>query len=474
MNSAIIVNHRVLLAGSKGHSSAGSSKILYIANRPGAVTLKTADDLRIEQENERMKLLGYTEFRPGSVSERNNGHALFDQTGIPSRSLIQDELKQTQGAVITSVVSVRREDAARLGLSTKQDWERLARSQWQQHIEELGVIAPENIRWTAAMHINDTSYHIHVFTWDKSGAFNSLIPKQELIKAQNNFVEKVTFKQTEDLRFSLRLSLKENRQDLINSFKEMLGSSEKQLLRECLPNKGSLKYGSLLKQNPHVAEQIDRVVERSLRQNPNLQKTLSDYQKLIEKQLDIKSLKGSEAIAYRNAVKHDLEIRLCNAAISVAREDPPKQYSEYKPQVFVTSESSTPILRKQDTALTEELNAFLKKDEQLNLKTAIQKESYQEAFHLANKLPSFRESFTKNKDLHNRILNNNSDFLKNIFSETKMIFQSNPRLSDLSPRKELEKLGQSIRIVCQRISESIKDQVQTLKATFSNIPTLRK
>lgn len=470
MNSTIIINHRVLLAGSKGYSSAGSSKILYISNRPGAVTLKTEDDLRIEQENERMKLLGYSEFRPGSVRERNNGHALFDQTGIPPRSLIQNELKQTQGAVITSVVSVRREDALRLGLSTKQDWERLARSQWQQHIEEMGIIAPENIRWTAAMHINSASYHIHVFTWDKSGNFNSLIPRQELIKAQKNFVEKVTYKQTEDLR----LALKESRQDLINSFKETLGTSEKQLLRECLPDKGSLKYGSLLKQTPHIAERINRTVEETLKQNPKLKNMIDGYEKLTKEQINAKSLKGSEAIAYNNAIKHDLKIRLCNAAISIARKEPLKEYPEYKPQVFVTNESPTPILRKQDTVLTEELNAFLKKEEQINLKTAIQKETYQEALHLAKRLPSFHDVLVQHKGELNQTPQSNANYLKSIFSDAKTTLLNSQKMDALSPRKEFEKLGQSLRVACQRFSETIKDTVQTLKATLLNTPTLRK
>ena len=64
-----------------------------------------------------MAKLGYVAFRPGSVAEPNAGHALFDAHGVPVRAEIQRELKETESAIITSVVSVRREDAAELGLS---------------------------------------------------------------------------------------------------------------------------------------------------------------------------------------------------------------------------------------------------------------------------------------------------------------------------------------------------------------------
>lgn len=88
--SSFIVNHKVALPGGAEHKS----RILYIANRQGAVLDETDDDLRIRTQNERMAKLGYIEFRPGSVAERNSGHALFDQSGIPERAKVQRELKE--------------------------------------------------------------------------------------------------------------------------------------------------------------------------------------------------------------------------------------------------------------------------------------------------------------------------------------------------------------------------------------------
>lgn len=182
--SRLVVNHRVALSGSKDHAAVSGSRLLYIANRPGSVAEPSEDDERIKIENERMVRLGYINFRPGSVSERNRGHALFDQSGIPERAKIAAELKAAPGAVITSVVSVRRSDAKALGLEDKQSWERFLRAHWADHIAEAGAMGRHDVRWVAAFHTNQKrNLHCHVFTWDASGNFNSLLPRKQMAAA---------------------------------------------------------------------------------------------------------------------------------------------------------------------------------------------------------------------------------------------------------------------------------------------------
>ena len=151
--SQLVINHRVAMRGSAQHAAISGTRVLYIANREGAVVLKTDDDLRIESENTRMAALNYISYRPGSVPEPNAGHALFDACGIPERARIRRELRETSSAIITSVVSVRREDAPALGLETKQAWERLLRSQWAKYVEGLQIMQVQDVRWVAAFHV---------------------------------------------------------------------------------------------------------------------------------------------------------------------------------------------------------------------------------------------------------------------------------------------------------------------------------
>lgn len=233
--SSFIVNRQVALPGSAEHGGIGSSRILYIANRQGAVLDKTDDDLRIRAQNERMAKLGYIEFRPGSVPERNSCHALFDQSGIPERAKVQRELKEAQGAILTSVVSVRREDAEALRLSTKQDWERFLRA--ENHVEAIGVIERENIRWVAAFHVNqENNLHCHVFTWSrKPGEFDSLIPKERLASAQQGLAALAL--RPEQERLGLRRT--EARDELVEAVMERCRQSEslQARVRQSLPRR---------------------------------------------------------------------------------------------------------------------------------------------------------------------------------------------------------------------------------------------
>lgn len=198
---------------------------------------KTDDDLRIRAQNERMAKLGYIEFRPGSVPERNSCHALFDQSGIPERAKVQRELKEAQGAILTSVVSVRREDAEALRLSTKQDWERFLRANRENHVEAIGVIERENIRWVAAFHVNqENNLHCHVFTWSrKPGEFDSLIPKERLASAQQGLAALAL--RPEQERLGLRRT--EARDELVEAVMERCRQSEslQARVRQSLPRR---------------------------------------------------------------------------------------------------------------------------------------------------------------------------------------------------------------------------------------------
>lgn len=306
--SKVVVNHQVMLRGATSHGAVGRSRLLYIANRPGAVALKTDDDLRIERENERMAKLGYVAFRPGSVAEPNAGHALFDAHGVPVRAEIQRELKETESAIITSVVSVRREDAAELGLSTKQDWERLLRSQWPNYVESLGVMAPENVRWVAAYHIGDKSGipHCHVFTWDASGQFDSLLPKQRMARANDDLRAFLLKPQREELS----LVRAQARDELVSSMRNMqLTDGQVRAIAQALPAEGSLKYAKLAKFHPDAVKPVDEAVAEALKSNADMAAVAKRYRAAVVEHGELKGLTGDALQAHIAAADADLRTR---------------------------------------------------------------------------------------------------------------------------------------------------------------------
>lgn len=311
--SAIVVNNQVMLRGAPEHASIGSSRLLYIANRPGAVAMRTDDDLRIEAENERMAKLGYIGYRPGSVAEPNAGHALFDADGVPERARVQRELKRTESAVITTVVSVRREDAADLGLATKQDWERMLRSQWPRYVESLGIMEPRNVRWVAAYHVNQpNNLHCHVFTWDSSGRFNELLPRREMGRANDALRASVLKPQRDELS----LSRTRARDELVALMREAaLDEDRRTRILEALPGEGSLKYARLAKAEPGAARAVDAEARRIVGSDARMRELRDAYARAVSGHAELKGLEGAPRESYVSAAEADLRTRLGNALI---------------------------------------------------------------------------------------------------------------------------------------------------------------
>ena len=95
-----------------------------------------------------------------SRAERFGSHGLFTDDGVAvDLQKVSDELNAHTGNVWTAIVSLRREDAERLGYDNGSRWRDMLRSQTQTLSENL-KIPMSNLRWFAAFH--NESYHPHV------------------------------------------------------------------------------------------------------------------------------------------------------------------------------------------------------------------------------------------------------------------------------------------------------------------------
>ena len=392
--SALIVNNRVILASDASHAAIGGARLPYIASRPGAVSLPTEDDMRIERENALMAKLGYVGFRPGSVPEPNSGHALFDASGVPIRARVQQDLLATNSAIITSVLSVRREDTEAMRLTTKQDWERFVRSQWPRYIERMDIISPENLRWVAAMHICDHSYHVHIFTWDKSGCFDSLLPRQKMIQADNA----IRHAALKPLREEPNQVRKLARDELVAGVREAIAENKdlREMVKHVIPEFGSLKYAIVTKRNPYAKQVVDAAVGEVLARDSALAAKHDAYLAAAREHAKLRELTGSAFDAHMTAAENELRVRLGNAAIAavrpklvggtvVSRPKPPITNGEYAP----------PIERRRICAMAEEASSFLSSSEQRQLKKQLLSCAHGsipnvETIRLSKKLPALR------------------------------------------------------------------------------------
>lgn len=92
-------------------------------------------------------------------------HGLFSATDDPIViATVAEEISQHTGNVWTNIISLRREDATRLGYDNAKSWMALLRS----HATEIATnmkIAPENFRWYAAMHNESNHPHVHMIAY---------------------------------------------------------------------------------------------------------------------------------------------------------------------------------------------------------------------------------------------------------------------------------------------------------------------
>lgn len=117
-----------------------------------------AIDANVDLIDNRENYIGYIAKRPRV--ERMGSHGLFTDSNIPiTLSKVAEEVANHDGNVWTNIISLRREDATRLGYDNAAAWRELIRSKTKDIAESM-KIPLEDLRWYAAYH--DESYHPHV------------------------------------------------------------------------------------------------------------------------------------------------------------------------------------------------------------------------------------------------------------------------------------------------------------------------
>ena len=112
-------------------------------------------------------LVTYIAERPGV--EKLGSHGLFSQTDDKiDLDAVAEEVNHHNGIVFTHIVSLRREDAERLGYNNAQAWKDLVRRNVTE-LAEAHNISLSNLQWYAGFHNKDHHPHIHLMVYSKDG-----------------------------------------------------------------------------------------------------------------------------------------------------------------------------------------------------------------------------------------------------------------------------------------------------------------
>ena len=246
--------------------------IRYIATREGVAIPEN------KREIDREIFMNYLDSRPQS-------HGLF--TGTDEKIVLDKAAKEVAnhaGTVWTHIVSLRREDAERMGFNTLDAWRDLVR----RHISDIAEaqkISPQNIRWYAAFHNKETNPHVHIVVYSQNpkegyltnagiekirSAFANDIYKDEL---QNLYQQQTVVR--DKLRSEAKNVMKNLLSELQNSnfenqHLEVLVLKLQSQLRD---SKGKKVYGYL---QPNVKKTVDEIVAE-LAKNPVLKKMYDEW-----------------------------------------------------------------------------------------------------------------------------------------------------------------------------------------------------
>jgi len=202
--------------------------------------------------------------------ERIGKHGLFtggDDSLVLSR--IADEVANHEGNVWTPIISLRREDAERLGYDNAESWHNML-SYYAIDIAESLKIKPENFRWYAAFHNEGHHPHIHMVCYSTDPR-EGYLTKKGIEKMKSGFVKNIFGQELKEIyieQSKRRDELKEeSREVLLQLISEMKNgtfqnSKVEELFLEFAErlkfSKGKKQYGY---QQPKLKAMVDGIVD---------------------------------------------------------------------------------------------------------------------------------------------------------------------------------------------------------------------
>lgn len=416
----IIVTSRYLKSGNKKNVS---NYVKYIATRPGSVTKDTPSENKqvtekqkelietmlkdfpdskliyeyddyvsnpnqasasafitevLERYSDRMdsmqNYISYLANRPGAV--KHGKHALFSQEDKEIElNKVAKEIAEHRGNVWTHVVSLRREDAEKMGYTDLNSWRELI-------LRNIPVIAKQskidmrNLKWYAAFHDKKTNPHVHIVVYStdvkegfltKSGiekirsAFANDIYHDELysLYGQQNTLRNKLKKESEELMSSLSVLSKDD----FEMSSEMIQLVSK-LSAQLNEHKGK-KYYDFLK--PQVKQTVDEIFSQ-LAGNEKIKKMYELWCELEQKKHDTYSSAKisfpplTDNVQFKSVknmiIKTVLDMNLPEAEGAAEQEQADEEETVFSPADIPVSDNSSDDKAKQSEQQAKEQEAL--------------------------------------------------------------------------------------------------------------------
>ena len=203
------------------------------------------------------------------IDERPGSNGLFTDEGVPIvLSQVQKEMNEHPGNIWTHIISLRREDAERLGYNTTDAWMHLLRSQRNMIAQQM-KIAPENFRWFAAFHNAGHHPHVHMMAYSIKPT-EPYLTEKGIATIKSNLAQEIfrqdllqIYQKQTDLRDELRQESRDRITEIVDAINH--GSFDNpqmqmmlvQLADRLAKAKGKKQYGYL---NAGTKKLVDAIV----------------------------------------------------------------------------------------------------------------------------------------------------------------------------------------------------------------------
>ena len=203
------------------------------------------------------------------IDERPGSNGLFTDEGVPIvLSQVQKEMNEHPGNIWTHIISLRREDAERLGYNSPDAWMHLLRSHRNMIAQQM-KIAPENFRWYAAFHNSGHHPHVHMMAYSIKPT-EPYLTEKGIATIKSNLAQEIfrqdllqIYQKQSDLRDELRHESRDRIAEIVDEINHGSFADPQmqmilvQLADKLAKTKGKKQYGYL---NASTKKLVDAIV----------------------------------------------------------------------------------------------------------------------------------------------------------------------------------------------------------------------
>lgn len=221
--------------------------------------------------HESEQYMKYIATRPRA--ERIGAHGLFGDGDSVSLEKAMAELESYTGNVWTHIISLKREDAARLGFDNAAAWRNLIRAH-RSDIAAAMKIPPGDFRWYAAFHDEGEHPHIHMMAWSAK-AGQAYLSKEGIRQIKSKLTNGIfrnemlhLYEQKSDSRDELVREVRRAMLELVQTMRDSMCDhpDAERLVLELAAQLGTVKgkksYGYLPKRLKQLVDEIVDEMER--------------------------------------------------------------------------------------------------------------------------------------------------------------------------------------------------------------------